>query len=439
MRTKSAYFAVFLAIFLAFLGISPAWAETTPTRDQLEAELLDVQAQINKLEKQLTTTKTEKQALTKKINQLKAEQTSLRSQINSTAQVINALDVKIGETEKSIKSALSKIDRLKLELTALIVDLNRETNNIILSLLEAKGFAGVFERYQTISNIARSVTAIEVDLKNTKTALDKAEARYSGQKDDAKELLSVKKLQQQALLAKLGDESNLLETTKGQEAAYQSQLADRQKHAAEIRNRIYSLFESNKTITFGQAVEIAQSVEKMTGVRAAFLLAILTQESNLGKNVGTCNRAGDPPEKSWKAIMKPDRDQEPFKQITAELGLDIDTTPVSCPMKDSKGNRVGWGGAMGPAQFIPSTWMGYRAKVTALTGAPAANPWDIRDAFVAAGIKLRDGGALQGISGEWRAAMIYFSGSTNVRFRFYGDNVAKLAEKYTTDINDLKP
>ena len=30
-------------------------------------------------------------------------------------------------------------------------------------------------------------------------------------------------------------------------------------------------------------------------MRPAFLLAILTQESDLGKNVGTCNRAGDPP------------------------------------------------------------------------------------------------------------------------------------------------
>ena len=135
--------------------------------------------------------------------------------------------------------------------------------------------------------------------------------------------------------------------------------------------------------------------------------------------------------------MKPARDHEPFKAITAELGLDPDTTPVSCPMRDKKtGEQIGWGGAMGPAQFIPSTWMGYRAKVSALTGKPA-DPWDIRDDFIASAIKLAADGATSE-NGEWAAAMRYFSGSTNEKFRFYGDNVILLAEKYEADIAELK-
>jgi len=42
--------------------------------------------------------------------------------------------------------------------------------------------------------------------------------------------------------------------------------------------------------------------------------------------------------------MKPDRDQEPFLAITKELGRDPDMTPVSCPMRDKNGKRIGWGG-----------------------------------------------------------------------------------------------
>ncbi|MCX6741179.1 MAG: hypothetical protein NTY61_02150, partial [Candidatus Parcubacteria bacterium] len=159
------------------------------------------------------------------------------------------------------------------------------------------------------------------------------------------------------------------------------------------------------------------------------------QESNLGKNVGTCNRVGDPPTKSWKVIMKPKRDQEPFKQITSELGLNIDTTPVSCPMRDKNGNQIGWGGAMGPAQFIPSTWVGYRDKITAVTG-KTANPWDIRDAFLAASLKLAAGGATT-VAGEWAAAMRYFSGSTNSKYSFYGDSVVAQTAKYQSDIETL--
>jgi membrane-bound lytic murein transglycosylase B len=90
---------------------------------------------------------------------------------------------------------------------------------------------------------------------------------------------------------------------------------------------------------------------------------------------------------------------------------------------------------MGPAQFIPSTWIGYKDKVSAVTG-KFADPWDIRDAFLAAAIKLKAGGA-GSIDGEWAAALRYFSGSTNTRFRFYADSVASIAAQYQKDINDL--
>ena len=135
--------------------------------------------------------------------------------------------------------------------------------------------------------------------------------------------------------------------------------------------------------------------------------------------------------------MKPDRDQEPFIAITKELGRDPDITPVSCPMRDKKGKRVGWGGAMGPAQFIPSTWMGYKAKVSTITGKSPADPWDIRDAFMAAALLLKNNGADSTKDGQWKAAMRYFSGGTNTKYRFYGDNVLTLTAKYEQDIKDL--
>ena len=137
--------------------------------------------------------------------------------------------------------------------------------------------------------------------------------------------------------------------------------------------------------------------------------------------------------------MKPERDQEPFLAITKELGIDPNTQPVSCPMKDSKGKQIGWGGAMGPAQFIPSTWQGYKKRVEEFSGHSPANPWDVRDAFVASALLLANNGATaQTEQAEWRAAMIYFSGSTNKKFRFYGDTVIERAAQYEEDIKSLK-
>jgi hypothetical protein len=54
---------------------------------------------------------------------------------------------------------------------------------------------------------------------------------------------------------------------------------------------MYELLGGGKQIDFGEAVTIAKWVSgQVSGVEPAFLLAILTQESSLGKNVGTCNR-----------------------------------------------------------------------------------------------------------------------------------------------------
>ena len=273
-------------------------------------------------------------------------------------------------------------------------------------------------------------------MKKTKQELTQQKEVFAEQQEDSVNLLALQTVQQKELGNSLGEQAQLLQETRGKEELYQQALSDSKKRAAQIRNRIYELLGGGKQSSFGEAVQIADWVSKQTGVRTAFLLAILTQESNLGKNVGTCNRSGDPPEKSWRVVMKPERDHKPFLTITEELGRDPDVTPVSCPMKDKNGNQVGWGGAMGPAQFIPSTWMGYRDKVTKLTGKPA-NPWDIRDAFIAAAIKLKADGANGTEDGEWKAAMRYFSGSTNTKYRFYGDNVLKLAEKYQNDIDEL--
>ncbi|HZZ99258.1 MAG TPA: hypothetical protein VFK07_00920, partial [Candidatus Paceibacterota bacterium] len=86
------------------------------------------------------------------------------------------------------------------------------------------------------------------------------------------------------------------------------------------------------------------------------------------------------------------------------------TTPVSCP-QFINGKQYGWGGAMGPAQFIPSTWMGYRDRVSQIVGHPA-NPWNIEDAFTAAAVKLAAGGATsQTTAGEVAASKAYYSGN----------------------------
>ncbi len=427
---------VLLGLFLATLISPPVFADTNP-QEQLELELKQVEDQIAAFEKELSTTKTQKQKLSKKINELKLQQSTLKAQIKAMNLKITRLTGQITVTEHSIQEKTNRLNTLTKEIQNVLRLLNRADQSEFLTLLSSESLADAFVDLQNYEQLSIGLKKLIDTTKKTKKELETQKEAYATAKEEAGHLLSIKTIQQKELVERTQEQATLLEETKGKEQTYQSLLADQKQRAKEIKNRLYELIGGGKQITFGEAVTIADWVAKQTGVRTSFLLAILTQESNLGKNVGTCNRRGDPPEKSWKVVMKPERDQVPFAAITSDLGLDPDITPVSCPMKDKKGNQLGWGGAMGPAQFIPSTWMGYKNKVTALTGKTFANPFDIRDAFVAAAIKLKADGAGT-VSGEWAAAMRYFSGGTNTKYRFYGDNVVATAERYEKDIVDLK-
>jgi len=255
-------------------------------------------------------------------------------------------------------------------------------------------------------------------------------------------MLEIQMLQQQESDKTKKEQEYFLKLTEAEYQKYLKEKEETEKRAAEIRARIFELIGVPKAPTFGEALDIAKYVERITGVRPALLLAVLTQESNIGKNVGQCYlkdpATGDGVVASTgqkvSKVMKPSRDVGPFLEITKELGRDPYNTPVSCPIP----SVGGYGGAMGPAQFIPSTWMLYRDKVKAITGKPA-DPWDIKDAFLAAALYLADyGAAQQTYDAEWKAAMIYFSGTTNKQYRFYGDSVMKIASQYEEDIKTIE-
>lgn len=406
-------------------------------KQELEKQLEQIEQQISQYEKELSGVKAEKDSLTKKLRQLSASKAALELKIKQTELLMADTESQINSTEQKLNDNLAQAELLKTDITGILKSIyETDQNSPVELLLGSDKFSDFFDELENKRQVSESLGAALDRIREANALLEQQKSLLDAKKEEQANLIGMVSLQSETVLANIKEHDTLLTETKGNESSYQSLLKRTREQAASIRSRIYELLGYGKQVTFGEALEIADIASNLTGVRSAFLLAVLTQESNLGKNVGTCNREGDPPEKSWKVVMKPERDQEPFLQITKELGLDPDTTPVSCPMRGKNGEQIGWGGAMGPAQFIPSTWMGYKDKVTAVTG-KTANPWDIRDAFIAAGIKLKAGGAGT-VDGEWAAAMRYFSGGTNTKYRFYGDNVVALAEKYQADIDALR-
>jgi membrane-bound lytic murein transglycosylase B len=136
--------------------------------------------------------------------------------------------------------------------------------------------------------------------------------------------------------------------------------------------------------------------------------------------------------------MHPTRDIPPFLRITSALGRDPGTTPVSCRI-----GNIGYGGAMGPAQFIPSTWERIAPKAAAKLGIASADPWKPRDAFMASAVYLASLGAdAKTYTAERNAACRYYSGrscdSKRPANTFYGDQVANRASKIQGQIDFLE-
>ncbi len=430
-------------IFLSSFSSKEAIALYDEERAKLEKELEEIEKEIAAYEKVVAQTQKEKQTLQNKINELKKKAQQLTLKIKQTNLNLDYLKIRIEDTTNSISKTISKIEETKENLKNTLLSFYHLKQYSTLEIILANNEISEFFDYMNAVNLLQEKIQVNIEeLEELENTLSQQKQKLDADAEETQKMLAMQLLQKQDLEKNQKESSNLLEITKGNEQKYQQLLSSSQQKANEIRQRLYELIGVKTQVTFGEALEIAEWVSSKTGIRPAFLLAVITQESNLGKNVGTCNRPGDPYNKSWRQVMKPSQ-HEAFLKITSELGIDPDTTPVSCPINDPKRGLIAgknsWGGAMGPAQFIPTTWLTYAPKVKQITGKAVANPWDVRDAFLASALYLTNYGANKKTrDSEWRAALIYFSGSVNTKYSFYADSVLAIADRYESDIATLK-
>jgi len=409
-------------------------------REELEAELERLEREIAEAEKDVTATEAEKQSLEHQITQIQSEINHLSAQINRNRAVIQNLSLKIDDTEDSIARTTKKIEQSRDELSEILRTMHAEGRTSTLEILLVEDdLSSVFGSLNSLERLSGEAKSILREVTELRRSLRGYREDLEEDKEQTERVARIQEAQKREEEAARRERESLYEMT---EEEYQRQLAEKkelEERAEEIRNRLFELagVPDTEAPTFEEAYEIAKWVEGITGIRPAFLLSILQQESAMGRNVGQCHLADTHSGASvninngqrFSNGIHPSRDIPPFLQITKELGKDPLKTPVSCPMS------VGYGGAMGPAQFIPSTWQSIRGQVRNILGREP-NPWSIRDSFLASGVLLTNSGAgSRTRQGEWNAAMIYFSGSTtNSSFFWYADQVINRADQFERDI-----
>lgn len=440
----------YTVIFSALLALLPVFSFaqmlTSEERIQLEAQLAQVQAEQAQAQKDLAIAKSKSSSLQNDINLLAAKIKAEQLEIQAKNLLIKKLGDNIVGTQAEIDRLDGQISVSKNDLSGILRQIQMSDNTTVFEMLLSDRTINNFlddviklkSLQQSIGTLTNKLSADEASSIAAKNDLvDKQssaiDARYAVQQA------------QKTVQANQGQQKKLLSISKSNERAYSSLVAAKKKEADAISAKLFALAGGSNPIKFGQAYQYALTAQRKTGVDPAFLLAIMTQESNLGTNQGTCyltntiTGAGVSVKSGrvFSNVMSPGRDVPPFLEITKALNVDPLKTVVSCPQS------IGWGGAMGPAQFIPSTWMLLTDRVASTLGfSGLANPWNPEHAFMASALYLADLGAANGgYTSEINAACKYYSGSScskSALIKSYGTSVISLASTIqTTEIDNL--
>ena len=405
--------------------------------DQINRDIVQNQAQLANQQKQRTSLERDVAILDSQIQEaqleIKRRDLTIRQIKNNIAEKqagIVSVDVHTAAGEASLAQILRETD--EMDRTSLVSRILGGTLQDLLT--EADNFATIQE---ALADSFTEMATRRSELSARKKALEE-------QQQEQNDLLQLQVLQRNALKATEKQKQVLVTAAKGQEAAYQQIIAGKQRSAAQIQSALFSLTGASRSTSFGDMYQYAKEASAKTGVRPALILAILRQETNLGENVGQCLLTNSPRKgdgkgvntgRQFSGVMKGTRDVDPFMSITSTLGINPLSQVVSCPQAG------GYGGAMGPAQFIPSTWILYQDRIASASGQNPPNPWDPRTATFATAILMEDNGADAGSrAAERLAALRYFAGWANAHkasWSFYGDSVMEFADEYQRDIDIL--
>jgi membrane-bound lytic murein transglycosylase B len=445
-----------LVLFLAF-SIAIGWnageasAQSSCTSDitgksraQLEAELEACNKEIAEWTATLNKTKNDSASFARDVAALTAKINAAQANIKGKNIAINNLTKDIAVKQSEIRVLDDRITKGRQAIAGIL----RKTNDIqSYSLLETvlsnKDLSEFFVDMDAYASTEDALANLFAELRDTKALTEAQKADLAKKREaEAAAKAALEAAKKEVEIAN-NDKKTLLAVSQNNEKTYAQVLADRQAKAAQIRAVLFPLVDAG-AIPFGTALQYAQTASAQTGVRPALILGILQQESNLGANVGRCVitnlSTGETKNPTsgyvWTNGIHPTRDLPLLQSILTKLGRDPMTTKVSCPIA----GVPGYGGAMGPTQFIPSTWNLIAGKISAATGKETPDPWNPADAIMAAAILLQGNGAATGTyEAERTAACKYYSGkicSSAKHIANYGNQVMSRATTIQTTMID---
>lgn len=433
---------VFVGGILFFSGI--AFAQNK-TEEQLKAELAKTEQEIRDQQMILDQKKAQTSQIQTQVNQLTTQVKQVQRNIDAKNSVIKEIGSDISIKDQTVSQLNDKLDRS----TDVLAEIVRAKNKVDdISLVEImfvhENMSDFFVTVDSVSTIQKSIYDLLGQVRELRGLTEEEKIKLEEKQLREQELKAKIEVEKKQVVVKQTQEQSNLATAKGIEQTEAQKLAEKQAKAASIRTALFALRDTGN-LTFEQAQAFAESASRTTGVRAAFILGILKQETNIGQYLGSCvitdlNSAAMRNVKSGAVYtdgIHPTRDLPTLKDVLTRLGRNPLDTLVSCPQS------FGYGGAMGPSQFIPSTWKLYENKIAQTLGVSTADPWIAQHAIMGTALLLRDNGAVSGDPvSEKNAACKYYSGqscaATNPAVASYGNSVMTHTAGFQSNIDFLK-
>ncbi len=406
-------------------------------RSEIERQLADLERQANEFDTILEQVGKEKRTFSNEVKDLETQVKRRELEIKRLTLAIRKAKLEIAQKADAIAELSRKIDKSRRGLSAsLFLFSTYDQDNELTILLKHRNLSEFFDAINGLEKAKTYISDNLVGFKEDRVTEEKEKQELEDLKQEHEELRSLQEVERRFLAQKKKEKDELLALTQGKEALFQKLLQSKKKDIASLKTQLFYLEKTG--ITAEEAVRLAELAAQRAGIRPAFLLALLEVETgkqfedgviSVGTNLGTGK---------WKADLydcyvklgrrgAAEAEKSAFFRITANLGLDPDKMPVS------RRPSYGCGGAMGPAQFLPTTWLRFESKVAALTGHNPPNPWNSEDAFTASAVFLASAGAdSKTNAGEIAAAKTYLSGNPSCGravCRYYSNRVVALAKE----------
>lgn len=409
--------AFWILVFLVILasGVSVRAEEQIVQKQSIQSQIDALEKEVADIDGKLQETQLQSASLNREVtifnNEIKKKELELRR----VALAIRQANIDIANTSVKIGDVVQDVEKNRKVLVKNLQELYKyDQENLVVIVVKNNSLSDFFLTVNSIKSLQASTDELVTRLRQEKKQLEVQKVDLQDFREEQQSLGALQKIQQRDLALQKQEKDRLLAETKGKESVFQNLLKTKKQNLAQLKTQLFYLEKTG--VAAEDAVRFAELAASRTGIRTEFLLALLEVETGKNFEEGVITAGTHLGSGNWKTDMyncyinlgkrsAAEAQKNAYFVITAKLNLDPDSMPVS------RRPNYGCGGAMGPAQFIPTTWLLFEKRVAELTGHNPPNPWSIEDAFTAAAIFLADSGAaLRTADGEMRAAKTYISG-----------------------------